>query len=328
MQYTQQPGTVSSDKECALAFVDYENLYSFLHKRSGPRARPEHIIAELLQAIREHLESAWGAKSVSIAAYADFASLPGPSQEIQRSLYLDGVEPRFVPGSMQHNAAEIQICVDAIDSLHTHPDIGMLAIVTADRFYLPIVQHCQRKGARTVIVTFRPPEASRAQTPEDLFINANNLLDGETGADSHRSPAVSTRPKRRESVDYTALTDQTTLQALEIIDEYFGHYNEIYLTPLLRKLSEVLGEDIDPKQLISEIEGAGAIWLEKRKGYPYDYTVLLLNIQHPDVVALQQDDFSHMDNEHAEDYEEAENLPDDEEWDDDYEVRSYANSDV
>ena len=329
MQFAQQRGKSTSAKEHAAAFVDYENLYSFLSNRAGTRARPEQLIAKLLHAVREHLQSSWGAKSVSIAAYADFASLHGPSREIQRALYLDGVEPRFVPGSMQHNAAEIQVCVDAIECLHTRSDIGMLAIVTADRFYLPLVQHCQRTGARAVVITFRPPEASRAQTKGDLFINADSLLDGAGRNDYGTGQSATARPQERsEEVEYTALTDPAALNALEIIDEHFGHYDEIYLTPLLRKLSEMMGEDFDPKQLISEIEEAGAIWLEKRKGYPYDYTVLLLDVQHPNVADLQQREFSRMEDEYGEEYEDADAATDDRDWDEEYGPPTYADSDM
>src|SRR5690606_32141933 len=65
-------------------------------------------------------------------------------------------------------------------------------------------------------------------------------------------------------------------EALRIIEEYFGQYDEVYLTPLLRKLSEELGdiEDHDPKSLIGDLEECGACRLERRKGMPYDCAVL------------------------------------------------------
>ena len=81
-------------------------------------------------------------------------------------------------------------------------------------------------------------------------------------------------------------------RTVEITEEHFGQYKEVYLTPLLRKLSDVLGEQHDPKSLVSELEAAGAVRLEKRDGYPYDYTVLILNQDHPDVQEIQDEYYS------------------------------------
>ena len=78
-------------------------------------------------------------------------------------------------------------------------------------------------------------------------------------------------------------------ETIEITEEHFGQYDEVYLTPLLRKLSDVLGEQHDPKSLVSELEAAGAVRLEKRDGYPYDYTVLIVNEDHPGVQEIQDD---------------------------------------
>jgi hypothetical protein len=49
----------------------------------------------------------------------------------------------------------------------------------------------------------------------------------------------------------------------------------------------VLGPDHDPKSLISRLEEAGAVRLEKRNGYPYDYTVLIMHEDHPDVQEIR-----------------------------------------
>ena len=65
--------------------------------------------------------------------------------------------------------------------------------------------------------------------------------------------------------------------------QHFGQYDEVYLTPLLRRLSEEMPRDAEPKELIAELEEAGAVKLERRRGMPYDYTVLLVNDEHPEV---------------------------------------------
>ncbi len=79
--------------------------------------------------------------------------------------------------------------------------------------------------------------------------------------------------------------------ALEVIEKFFGQYDEIYLTPLLRRLSEEIGEveAHDPKSLISDLEECGAARLERRRGMPYDYTVLIVNPEHAAVIEIRDE---------------------------------------
>ena len=313
----------------AAVFVDYENLFSHLYGRTGARMKPDALISELLQALKRYLMEQLRTSTVMAAAYADFSEMQGGGQQVQRGLYLHGVEPRFVPASMQRNAAEIQLTVDAVETLYTRNDVTTLAIVSGDRHYLPLVQHCLRNGSRALVLTFKRPETAGSHVDEDLFLNAHTLLSESSRRTvaapqaAHRA-APAERPEqaasRSENVEYRSLTHEGALRALEIIDQHFGHYNEIYLTPCLRKLSEVLDDsEYDPKSLISEIENAGAVWLEKRRGFPYDYTVLLIDAEHPDVVAIREDAYPA---ERADDYGNAYTAENDGEYDEE-EYESY-----
>jgi hypothetical protein len=92
----------------------------------------------------------------------------------------------------------------------------------------------------------------------------------------------------RSAVEHTIVTNPVCKRTLEILQRYFGQYDEVYLTPLLRKLSEEFDEpESDPKTVINELEQLGAVWLEKRRGFPYDYTVLIIDTEHPDVQTLR-----------------------------------------
>ena len=86
-------------------------------------------------------------------------------------------------------------------------------------------------------------------------------------------------------------THEIDYDAIEVIERHFGHYDEIYLTPLLRRLSEEIGdvEGHDPKSLVADLEECGAVRLERRRGMPYDYTVLLVNAAHPAVVEVREE---------------------------------------
>ncbi|MDX1548069.1 MAG: hypothetical protein R3247_13820, partial [Rhodothermales bacterium] len=173
---------------------------------------------------------------------------------------------------------------------------------------------------------------------------ARRALTGTSGRDAGSPPQG-----RPEPVEHKPIPSEGARLGLEIIEEHFGQYEEVYLTPLLRKMSELLDENrYDPKTLISELEDAGAVWLEKRRGFPYDYTVLLVDTDHPDVQTVQEevygrraddDDFADddfADDDYDEDYDdypddEADDFdPDDdvEDYDDDYpddEADTYTN---
>ncbi len=296
MRYSHpEPDKSRTQDHRAAIFVDYENLFSYLHSRIGPRGRPDELISEMLDEVRRYLLEEMRTNTALITAYADFGEMHGNGQYIQRALYLRGIEPCFVPATLQKNAAEIQLCVDAVEVLHNRPDVRTFVMVTGDRPYLPLVQQFKRYGCRALIATFAPPPSTEhlPGVEDDVFLNAVNLLSDPArrslATTSHRgAPAQpQTRP---EPVQYRAITDEGAHRALEIIEEHFGQYEEVYLTPLLRKLSELLDDEkYDPKSLISELEDAGAVWLEKRRGFPYDYTVLLIDAQHPDVATIQKE---------------------------------------
>ncbi len=311
LSFSESDKSRAAEQRAAI-FVDYENLFSHLYSRTGPRARPDELISELLDELRRYLLEETRTQTAMITAYADFSEMHGNGQFIQRGLYLHGIEPRFVPASLQRNAAEIQLVVDAIETLHNRPDVRTFVMVTGDRPYLPLVQQFKRYSCRAVIATFMPPPSTEhlPHVEDNVFLNAHNLLSEASRrslastSTMHRSsshtPAASYPTGRPRQVEYREITASGTLHALEIIEEHFGQYEEVYLTPLLRKLSELLDdEQYDPKSLISELEDAGAVWLEKRRGFPYDYTVLIIDTEHPDVAAIQKRLYSSRSSEEA-----------------------------
>lgn len=276
-------------------FVDYENLFDYISRNFNSRISPKHVINSLLDSSLNYVKQNLQLNLASPVAYADFAMMGPGATDVQQSLYLIGMEPRFATTSLQSNASEIQICVDVLETLHNQSEFQFIILVTGDRLYVPLLQYCQQRNVHSLVITFQPPGSAIAEPYSELFLDANSILnqticDPLNAEDSEdvQSPVGSTNlsipPKT-----ITDLTDPTALIALEIIDHFFGQYEEIYLTPLLRKLSETLGGDDDPKSLVGILEEAGTVWLEKRKGYPYNYTVLLVNYNHPQVIDLQQE---------------------------------------
>ena len=290
----------SEGRNQAAALIDYDNLYAVLHELNTSEKYPDEFASEILHELRRYLRDNDHSRITVARAYADFGALEGDDgQYIQRVLHLDGFDPQFVPMTLQDNTAELALCVEAATLLAERPGLQTFVLVTGNRSYLPLVRHLRSRGAQVLVVAVLPPSPTDAprHAEEDAFLNALHLL-GETSRghlsarvdpssitsrDGHSVPSVS--PRR----EYRPLTDPLVRRTVAITEEHFGQYKEVYLTPLLRKLSEVLGEEYDPKSLVSELEEAGAVRLEKRDGQPYDYTVLIMHGDHPDVREIQEE---------------------------------------
>jgi hypothetical protein len=317
----------------AAVFVDYDNVYSVLSERLGQKTFPDEYITELLDEVRRYLLEEDRTSTALTIAFADFSGLAGNGFFIQRSLYLQGAEPRFVPATLQSNAVEIQLCTDASEVLHCRPDVKTFVLVTGNRAYLPLVQQLKRYGRHVIVVAFEsaPATESIQYTEGSFYLDAHNLLGENSRKDLlANAPATARRPSTRngaveprEPVEFTAVEDPIALRTLEIVEEWFGQYEEVYLTPLLRKLSELLDDrEHDPKTIISILEEHGAVRLEKRRGFPYDYTVLIVDSDHPDVARVREQVVRKVD---EEDVVEVEDL--DEELEDDAYYDEYDDED-
>jgi hypothetical protein len=282
----------------AAVFVDYENLYELLGTRLSNRSHPDEYIAEILDRLRGLLQERDGTRTLLQRAFADFCELQGNGLFVQRALLQQGIDLRHTASAAQRNAAEVQLSIDVMELLHQRPDIDTVVLVTGDRPYVPLVQQIRRYGRDVLVLCADVPNSLESLPEREVFLDAFDLLDNRAPArlpspvlNGTRGPVngngAATSPPR--TTPYQRLSDAVTFQTLEIIEEHFGQYDEVYLTPLLRKLSELLDEQTcDPKTIISDLEAAGAVWLEKRRGYPYDYTVLLVDVEHPDVAEVQK----------------------------------------
>lgn len=277
----------------AAVLLDYQNLYYYLKNRLQHPAQPGDTAAEMIEALRDHLESD-GARIARGFAYADFGGLDEHIRHTQRALYLHGIQPYYVPSTMHRNTSDLQLAIDAMTMIYEAPEIDTVVIFSGDRDYVPAVQALQASGRRVVMVAFRDHLSAHLleNTASGYFLDALELMSDEA------------REHFRDDEEETATPEMTTefnepkdlpydidIEALEVIEKFFGQYNEVYLTPLLRKLSEELGdiEGHDPKSLIGDLEDCGAVRLERRRGMPYDYTVLIVNGNHPAVVEVKED---------------------------------------
>lgn len=296
------PSYADGQAHRAAMFVDYDNLHSVLTSQSATDQRTSTYTFEILDEVRRYLEEGDDTPTILGRAYGAFDTrLKAEEGDVPSRLYRLGFEPKYVSHETQRNASEIQLTIDAAQFLSGRADVQTVVIVTGNRPYLPLARRIREEGRRVLVAAVNPPQAD--DTPsvaeDDLYLDARNLLSRDSredllanapqsGRSRERRGAVGSPPPRR----YQELNNPTARRTIDITDEHFGQYDEVYLTPLLRKLSEVLGPSHDPKALVSELEAAGAVRLEKREGHPYDYTVLILNDDHPDVHEIRSGEYT------------------------------------
>ncbi len=286
--------------------VNYQNLYDLLSKRLSDEAHPDEFIIDMLEELHRYLQGKDLFKIAISFAYADFGSLQGDGLFIQKTLYQQGFSPKFVSNTIDANASGLQLCLDASNLIHSRPDIDSFVLISGNSIQLPLVQQLKEHGKNMLVVTLESHAAlDRSHLfGQETFLNAADLLSEgarrQLGSISKSSDAVRNgnigRRFARSSytvqrdVEYQEVTDNIAYDTLRVIEEHFGQYDEVYLTPLLRKLSESLeDQQNDPKSIINKLEDAGAVWLEKRRGFPYDYTVLIVDSEHPDVVQIREE---------------------------------------
>ena len=276
-------------------FVDYENLYSVLTSQSSKSKKVSTYATEILDEVARYLEEGDDTPTIYGRAYGPFDVLHDTQDaDVPSSLHRLGIEPVYEASAMQGNTSEIRLTVEATRFLEERADVRTIVIVTGDRPYLPLVRTIREMGGRALVAAVNPPQTD-AYAESNLYLDARNLLsresregllanapDAESNSSNANNPISSTQRFER-------LENPVAKRTVEITEKHFGQYEEVYLTPLLRKLSDLLGSEHDPKALVSELEAAGAVRLEKRDGYPYDYTVLITNDDHPDIKEVQKE---------------------------------------
>jgi len=230
-------------------------------------------------------------------AYADFERIEDNSQS---QLYLMGIEPHFVMGTDHKNAADMRLAIDALEVFYTRNEISTFVFVAGDRDYIPLIQHLQKHGRRVLVVAFAENLSGDLLqiVTRDNFLEAKELLPGNiklrANPGSEHRPRVQTElmpePVKSEVKfnKWQKLEDEDERTALEIMLKFFGDKPEVWVTPFLHKLRTEMSQlaEYERKALISNLQDAGAINVERRQGDHNEYSVILINWDHPDVVDL------------------------------------------
>jgi hypothetical protein len=182
----------------AAVFIDFENVYYFLKNHYIDPQDPHDYALELVRNLRDSLKTEQGLDSLILYAYADFDKLPtGP----QGPLYLMGVGTRNVLGTDHKNAADMQLCIDALEVLYTRPEIGTFVLVAGDRDYIPVLQHLRRQARQVKVVGFRESVSGDLllMLGQEHFIDARQLLPAERlqALEDHRTARLKAGAGRR-----------------------------------------------------------------------------------------------------------------------------------
>ena len=151
-----------SAPQFAALFLDFENIYYYLREEFVDPPNLNDAILELIRNLRQHLQGEFGLDSIISNAYADFERLGSTPQG---GLFLLGVDTKNVLGTDHKNAADMRLCIDALEVLYTRPEIQSFVLVTGDRDYIPLIQHLRRKARHVLGAGFR------LKTSGDLLLN-------------------------------------------------------------------------------------------------------------------------------------------------------------
>ena len=291
----------------AAVFMDFENIYYFLKSALGSPADASDHVVNMIREIKKHLAETRSEECIVMHAYADFERI---ETSPQGPLYLAGVETHNVLGTEHKNAADMKLCIDALDTMYVRREIATFVLVAGDRDYIPVIQHL-KKHAKTVLAIGFAGNMSGdllQNVGEESFLDASGFLpatvrDQIRRYEQHRTEelrAKSTTPAQPKAPTPNGATvkpqvltfshvmplkNEQEIDALDILLRDFGHHSEVWVSPFLNTLRKEFASlaEFERKALISSLAAAGAVRVEQREGEPYPYSVLVVNWNHPDV---------------------------------------------
>lgn len=276
----------------AAIFVDFENVYYFLRNHTSSRYDASDTVVDLIQRLRQHLVDKYDEQAISLDAYADFERI---EENAQSALYLRGVETHNVLGTEHKNAADMKLCIGVMETLYTRQEIESFIVVAGDRDYIPVIRHLLKHGKTVRVVGFRQSVSGDLLTNvgEEFFIDAEQFLPHglitatpkAASASSGAPPMPGVPMQQAGAISSSPELTEGQAVALRIMLRHYHDKPVVYLTPYLYKLRAELPllSEWERKQLVTGLQAAGAISIEKRHGDPNDYSVIVLNRNHPTV---------------------------------------------
>ncbi|MDO5510021.1 MAG: NYN domain-containing protein [Weeksellaceae bacterium] len=298
-------------------FIDYENIHYYLNSEYQNPPEIGNYAQIILRSLREFYEED-NLSAIVMNAYADFERLGSGAMS---TLYLMGILTKNVLGTEHKNAADMQMCIDILETMYSRKDINHYLIVAGDRDYIPVVQHLRRQGKIIKVAAFRKSVSGdlleiigkenfielEQHIPEESMESLNEHLDElfrnpvENGIskninlkikgrinlpeDSKRIvPNQSPSPKKIEPV--VSSLEEMHHKFLRLILEYIdtSNYAEPGMGPLLRHITDYTHElpNWERKHILETLRQKGVINIvQKDLGYEFPISVVQLNRDHP-----------------------------------------------
>jgi len=166
---------MGDDKSVAI-WIDLENVYYGLKKyhMNPDHPDPRH---NLFLRLWEH----YGRRRVRMMeVYADF-------EQMGRDVSMNQIQKKHAPVHHVHgngrgeggrkNAADIQLCLDAMDILHTVPEVDTFVIVSADQDMIPLMDRLWSRGKRVELFCLQDESVSPTAHLDAFCDQIYNLFD-------------------------------------------------------------------------------------------------------------------------------------------------------
>ncbi|MGA9175406.1 MAG: NYN domain-containing protein [Thermoactinomyces sp.] len=155
-------------------FIDLENVYYGLKKYHMDPDHPDES-HNLFLRLQDH----YGRESIRmIEAYADFEQLDLSMMSLQKKrVHVHQVYGNGRDGRDRKNAADIQLCLDAMEVLYQIPEISTYIIVSADQDMIPLLDRLWSKGKRVELFCLCDESLSRSAGLHEFCDNTHNLFE-------------------------------------------------------------------------------------------------------------------------------------------------------
>src|SRR5918997_4074621 len=159
-------------------FVDFENVYVSV--------REKFDVTQNFELIMDRWED-YG-RIVIARAYADWYRYP----RVTSALFANGVEPMYVPtyyydrdvgrtGRPIKNSVDIHLCIDAMRTLYSQPNIHKFVLVTGDRDFIPLVNAIRQHGKDVIIIGIGGAASAHLAQSADEFLFYEQIADLKAG---------------------------------------------------------------------------------------------------------------------------------------------------
>lgn len=295
--------------------VDYNNVCEIISELLGPDHNSDELALRMIDEVRAFAAQSLNMNVVKTLAFDTVSSEePRPHRAIGAWI-ANGIEPRLHLIPDGKNEAPLDLSIEATKTVLEDNGIDSVIILTGDHWYVPLVRSIRSSGNSILVASLDTPESPNLVATDlfESYFNARNLFERAGKASTNGTVLPSMKgdyaptesARNQQPVTIEPVEDPIALQALEITEKFFGQYEEVYLTPLLRRLTELMNTDEEPKTTINYLEDCGAVRLEKRRGFPHNFTVLIVNNEHPDVIEIKKA-FTESGDEYFDDYDDDE----------------------